>query len=94
VTRTWECFDWLIEDRYHLRGNLRQVRTAIRRGWLEGPACAPQRAALGAVLGMLVRDPTTPFQAKITIFYICQEMDAKNDSRESAVRGDPLSGLV
>ena len=94
MTGKWERFDWLLEDRYHLRGNLRQVRTAIRRGFLEGPECWRQRAILTAALSMLVRDPTTPFRAKVTILHICQEIEAQNRSRESAVRGDLLSGLV
>ena len=65
MTRNWECFDWLLEDRYHLRGNLRDVLRAIRRGLLAGAGVAlraPQ--ALGpAVLDVLVKDPATPVRA-------------------------------
>jgi hypothetical protein len=68
----------LLEDRYHLRGNLRQVRTAIRRGFLDGPACEPQRAALGNVLDVLVKDPELPARALCTILEIIQEMEARN----------------
>lgn len=83
--RNWQCFDWLLEDRYHLRGNLRQVRTAIRRGFLEGPACEPQRLALSGALSVLVKDPETPLRALCTILQIYFEMEEQNRSRSSAV---------
>ena len=84
MTKNWESYAWLVEDRYHLRGNLRQILSAIRRGLLEGPACEAQRAALGSVLDVLVRDPTTPVRAVCTIEQICEEMEARNRAREGA----------
>ena len=92
-----ERFYWLLEDRYHLRGNLRQVRTAIRRGLLEGPACGavmPPRLSVQSAACMR-GNPTTPFRAQNHhLAYLPGETEAQNRSRESAVRGDRLGGLV
>jgi len=54
-----EPFDWLADPRCR-RSALRDVQAAVRRGWFDGPGpiLVERRAALLAVLGALLDDPS------------------------------------
>ena len=47
-------FDWLPTDRRHLRGNLRSIEAALRRGRFAGPANAGRRRRLVEVVSELL----------------------------------------
>jgi hypothetical protein len=68
-----EPFEWLT-DRPHRRGALRQIRTAIRRGWLDGPEMAQRRAALMAALMQVQDDPHSTLREHIALAKIYIEM--------------------
>jgi hypothetical protein len=71
-------FDWLAEDPYHLRGNLRAVRTAIRRGQFDGPSQAARRGALWEALVQLqsMGDALTP-RARIALATVFLEIERR-----------------
>ena len=58
----WERFDWLLDDAYHLRSNLRDVRAAVRKGQFRGPEHEGRRKALYEALKTLenVNLPSLP----------------------------------
>ncbi len=51
-------YEW-IRDGYRRRSALRDVESAIRRGWLDGPDQADRRRALCEAVADLVADPAT-----------------------------------
>ncbi len=57
---TRERFDWLADPQTR-HGGLEMIRTAIRRGWLEGdaPELVERRARLIEAMMRLITDPAT-----------------------------------
>ena len=68
-------FEWLAGKR-NRRSNLRAVRTAIRRGWLD-EATPEHRVALIETLGALLDDDLKPREL-FAVFRILLTMDAAN----------------
>ena len=69
-----EPFEWLAGKR-NRRSNLRAVRTAIRRGWLD-EATPEHRAALMAALVALLDAPALPTRQFLAIARIFLTMNA------------------
>lgn len=68
-------FSWLLEDRYHLRGHLRDVRRAVRAGQFAGPENATRRAALLETLETLQQQPDLTGRMWIAIANVYAEMN-------------------
>jgi hypothetical protein len=64
----------LLEDAYHIRGNLRDVRTAVREGRFHGDDNTEKRVALLAALETLQRRPDLSDRAAIGIVRVQLEM--------------------
>ncbi len=57
MVQNFSSFEWLLWDTYHVRANLRDVRTAIRRGQMDGEEHAGRRKALIETLATLQEQP-------------------------------------
>ncbi len=78
---TREPFDWLPLSRYHLRGHLRQIRSAIRGAQLDGPEHAERRAALMKALEALQSEPDLPRRAVLGVARILIEMMTRDSEK-------------
>jgi hypothetical protein len=75
---TWLEFDWLLEDRRHLRGNLRAIEAAIRRGRFAGAHMAGRRRRLVEVVSELIETTDLSPRALIRLARLVEAM-ARDD---------------
>ena len=67
-------FDWLLEDRRHLRGNLRSIEAAIRRGRFSGQHMAGRRQRLVEAVSALVSAPDLSARAVLRLARVIEAM--------------------
>ena len=75
-------FTWLVNGPY-IRGNLRDIRRAVRKGDFDGytPARRRKRAALMRAINCLVRDPDLSERARCAVAQLLIEIDNPFASR-------------